>query len=217
CATTAGASAQRLLHEWRSDPIPPDTWFGYRHSVRSVGDIDRDGVADVLVGEGQAGQGSTRPPGRLRAYSGRTGTHLYTVSGDPNRVGFGSTFEPLFDLDGDGVADFAAWNATPSRYAWIACSGRDGSTIRLWFDTQSVCRAPDVDGDGVGDVIVVDPEWPNAGSPAGRAEGRSGRTDALIHAFTGQSEFEPIWKAVWLGDADGDGRDDLCFVHVGVG
>src|SRR5690606_24504827 len=159
CATTAGASAQRLLHEWRSDPIPPDTWFGYRHSVRSVGDIDRDGVADVLVGEGQAGQGSTRPPGRLRAYSGRTGTHLYTVSGDPNRVGFGSTFEPLFDLDGDGVADFAAWNSTPSRYAWIGCSGRDGSTIRLWFDTQSVCRAPDVDGDGVGEVILVDPEW----------------------------------------------------------
>ncbi|MCB9914855.1 MAG: FG-GAP repeat protein [Planctomycetes bacterium] len=74
-------------------------WFGY--SLLALGDVNADGVPDVLVGQPNDSEGS-----RVAAFSGSDGKQLWVAVSELGSS-FGESMTMLSDLDEDGVADVA--------------------------------------------------------------------------------------------------------------
>jgi FG-GAP repeat protein/VCBS repeat protein len=188
------------------------------HSVRAAGDLDGDGIGDVLAG----GRGSGATPGAARIYSGASGTLLRTLQVGAATDGFGYAVDGLGDVDGDGVPDLAVGapfedtaGADAGRVRVL--SGADGSTLRT-FDGESamdnfgtaVGALADVNGDGVAELIVG---AANAGpSAGGRAYVYDVAAGVLLHApllpDASAAEFGQFFVAD-VGTVDADGVADL--------
>lgn len=129
-------------------PIQPDLEF-YRNplSVARLGDLDGDGADEWVAGGFDAtGNGAI-------VFSGRTGAiHLRALSTRLDAIG--TTVRGTGDLDGDGVPDLM----TASNFGGtvVAFSGRTGSELRAWLHESGAfgIATPDVDRDGVCDVLV---------------------------------------------------------------
>ncbi len=201
-------------------------FFGF--SVAAVGDLNHDGVPDVLVGVPHHSNFDADHinAGEAFVFSGADHSILFTLN-DPNEEEgnrFGYAVAGLGDVNGDGVPDMVvrvpkenASDVLPDVGTAYIFSGADGSLIRrLDPPTQdlsgrfgsAVANAGDVDHDGVNDVII--------GAPgASKAYVFSGATGALI--FTLASPAPPnanklpsFGYAVAGGqDLDGDGTPDF--------
>lgn len=200
-----------ILYSWTGDA--PDDNFG--SAVAGGGDLDADGVSDLVVG---ATQYWTGQPGYARFFSGADGSVIRTLAGDGANDAFGSSTSIVGDLDGDGFDDVligaSQWFLTAPGYARVY-SGWDGSV--LWSATglangdafgQSSSRAGDVDGDAVPDFIVG--SYPSTTKGAGYAQVFSGSSGALLYTFAGDQEQDSFGFSVsGAGDLQGDGFADL--------
>lgn len=149
---------------------------------------------------------------------------IHTLVGEAAGDQFGWVARNMGDLDGDGVADFAA--TSPTSNAAGAGAGRvyvysSRAGTLLWrFDGRtgeaagtSVGRAGDVDQDGVPDVIVG---APGSTGMAGRAYVLAGRGGRVIRELSaGESGDRFGQKSGGVGDFDGDGRPDLLVGAMG--
>src|SRR5687767_13908949 len=92
----------RVIHEWRGEAAGD----GVGWIARPVGDVDGDGVPEVVVSApGNPPFGAGR--GKVYVYAGRTGALLWKREGEPNaRLGIG--LEGAGDVDGDGAPDVVA-------------------------------------------------------------------------------------------------------------
>ena len=143
-----------LIYSW--DGPGPGVVFG--QSVADAGDVDGDGVHDIIVGA----RGGSTVAGHAYIYSGRTGQLLRTLSGLPVEL-FGFAVAGPGDLDGDGHADVAvSAPTTGAGVGYVAVfSGADGHQMfRVNADTAggrfgtALAPAGDINHDGVGDLIV---------------------------------------------------------------
>ena len=154
--------------------------FGY--SVAGAGDVDRDGVADVIVGavnEEPGAQGGCRPgpcpinAGRAYVFSGRDGNVLLQLL-SPNqeeRGEFGISVASAGDVNQDGSADVIVGakqedpgtSPVDAGRAYVF-SGRDGSLLAEIVSPNEVAQAQfgssvagagDVDQDGFPDLLVA--------------------------------------------------------------
>jgi hypothetical protein len=96
-----GAVLRTILH-------PPGE-RGFGTTVAAGGDIDGDGIPDVLVGSPNV----PLPPasyirGKVFAYSGRDGSLLHELRNADTLSSFGEVLAGIGDLDADGFADIAA-------------------------------------------------------------------------------------------------------------
>ena len=152
-------------------------------SVSSGGDLDGDGLHDVVAGTG--GNAFSNPM-YVRAWSAADATELWTFSG----VGTGPmVVDTLEDLDGDDCADVLVGSSRDAS-VWVL-SGRTGAILfTLVGDDQfgdAVAAVGDVDGDGREDFLVGN--W-LAGPPAtGKAHLYSGRPEPFtdLHGGLGGS------------------------------
>jgi hypothetical protein len=168
-----------LLLELTDPNAEPYGWLGY--DIASAGDIDQDGVPDVLAGAPHQGPG-TEQIGRAYVFSGQSGSVLFEFVSPYEPEGrFGWSVASAGDVNQDAFPDVlvGADNETPPNgpleagRAYIF-SGQDGS---LLFEAvspneeqggslgDSVAGAGDVNQDGVPDVIVGAP----GEDPGGRA------------------------------------------------
>lgn len=196
---------------------PEFTGGRFGHSMADAGDVNNDGVNDIVVGANTSGSG-----GRVFVFSGATGEQLRVFNAEGTGHNFGFGVGGAGDVNQDGFDDVLveAPNASPAGFdsgrAYIF-SGIDGSLIRT-FDGESngnlfgngAAGTGDVDGDGIGDQIVG---APGAGTD-GKAYVFSGVDGSLIFdtfAEPGGRSYGTFFVA-GAGDVNNDGTLD---VYVG--
>ncbi|HVS17577.1 MAG TPA: integrin alpha [Planctomycetota bacterium] len=189
-------------------------------SLATPGDLDGDGIADVVVGV-PFDPVDTVQKGSVQARRGSDGGLIYTLYGDAALDHAGWSLAALGDLDFDGRGDFAY--GLPDSDLWTldaglvrVASGATGATLREFYGSavgesygHAVAGAGDVNGDGVPDVLVGAYRAAALGPVTGRAEVRSGATGGLIRSHAGTSAGDRFGIALCgLSDVDGDGRSD---------
>jgi hypothetical protein len=210
----AFAPSVKVIREW--DGESANDQFGW--IARSVGDVDGDGVSDVVTSAPTRGSAAA-PAGKVYLYSTRTGRLLWSHDGKPgDQLGLG--VEGAGDANHDGIPDVVA--SAPGAHAAYIYSGRDGAVLQTFTapDTNEafgihVAAAGDVDGDGYADVIVGSPDNRPNGGP-GHAYIYSGKTGALLQTLAGERGGDAFGSAV-AGSIDAQHRVTLIVGAPGAG
>lgn len=215
CARLLSGKDGSILREYIGET--PHDEFGA--SVAGAGDVDRDGVADFLIGSpGIARKGYAI--GRAALYSGRTLETLRLWGGESGEDRFGGLVAGLGDVDGDGFADVAvsALQVLGPRPGYVRIySGIDGLMIGRYggkdpgdaFGT-SIASLGDVDGDGAGELAIGAYLASQHAAGAGSVQVISidhGRVRYTLHGETAGEQFGAALAT--LADLDGDGAKEL--------
>jgi hypothetical protein len=166
-------------------------------AVSRAGDVNNDGVADMIVGAPYSNDSS----GSAQVFSGIDGSILYTFNGDSPYEYFGTSVSAAGDVNNDGFADMIVGASSSAE----VFSGVDGSVLYT-FNGNSFSGAGDVNNDGFADIIV--------GTPYDRSSGRaqifSGVDGSLLYTFTGDSAYDEFGRSVsGAGDVNNDGFADM--------
>jgi hypothetical protein len=193
-----------VIREW--DGESANDQFGW--IARNLGDVDGDGVPDVVTSAPTKDIGADKAAGRVYVYSTKSGKLLWSADGHAGDQ-LGTGVESAGDTNGDGIPDVIA-SAPGGGHAHVY-SGRDGRVL-LTLTAEDKADAfgrhaagvGDVNGDGFADVIVGAPGNNAGGKGAGRAYLYSGKTGGLLLTLTGERPGDAFGSAV-AGAADGKG------------
>ncbi|MEM7204638.1 MAG: integrin alpha [Planctomycetota bacterium] len=204
---------QRSVHDFAATAAGES--FG--QSVGVLADANDDGRVDYVIGAPDAAFGG---PGAGRVYvrSGADGTVLRVVDGAAGTA-LGSAVAGVGDVDGDGLADFAAGAplaspAGPASGTVFVYSGADGRVLHQLAGSAAgdrlgtaVAAAGDANRDGFADVVGG---APGAAGGAGRVLVFSGRDGTVLQQRTGPLGGDALGEAVAGGrDLNGDGADEF--------
>lgn len=201
--------------------------FGW--SSAPAGDVDADGVVDLVGGGPQDGEGGAFA-GSVSVFSGATGMRIHHWVGLAAEDWFGHAVDGAGDVNGDGYDDILVGaiqseltgQATGAGYVQVR-SGKDGALLyqlagddlldQFGFVVRGV---GDVTGDGHGDFLVGAPRAVSLGlAPTGRpgyARLYSGHDGALMYTFAGSSADDQFGVGLdILEDLDGDGIPEFLF------
>jgi hypothetical protein len=207
-------------------------------SVAGAGDVNGDGLTDLIVGAPDASIGSGNRDGRAYVVFGKTGgaaTDLtdiaagrggFVINGRTNLDGTGWSVSGAGDVNGDGLADliigvdtFLGIDTTAVDLSAVAAGSGGGFVIdgrAVDADaTRSVSGAGDVNGDGLSDLIV--------GGYIGRGSsfvvfGKTSTTAVDLgdvaagsggFVINGSNARPPSHRVANAGDVNGDGFSDL--------
>jgi len=205
---------------------------GFGNAVGTAGDVNRDGISDVIVGAsnfngGQPGEG--RASVYLGSTTGLRATAIWSAEGNQDNAYFGSSVGTAGDVNGDGYSDvivgapYFTNGESEEGKAFVYRGGGIGVLVEIWTTEgnlanahfgRSVGTAGDVNGDGFSDVVVgaerySAPEFQEGrafvyhGSAAGLSIGSGWEADAnQDSAFFG-------FSVGTAGDVNGDGFSDV--------
>lgn len=197
----------------------------YGWSVACPGDLDGDGLADLLVGAPDEAKSS----GHVHVLRGRpdgTFAEWYVISG-PTQGQFGARVAGLGDLDGDGRPEFAV--SAPNEntggagagavYLYRAADGPGARpagrlTGRLALEAfgSSIASAGDVNGDGRPDFLVGSvsnsERAPGAGAAYLYLGGPRLPTEPAVRMIGTVAQAQFGASVAGVGDVNGDGVDD---------
>ena len=194
---------------------------GLGFDVTGPGDVDGDGVPDVLA----TAPHPSATGGRAYVFSGADGSVIHAIDGLADSF-FGRSATGMGDLDGDGHADFAI--ATLGLYdTYIqhvtVYSGLDASELFTVPVSPGASNpghrlaAGDVTGDGIADLLVASRTLANGqDANAGAVNGWSGADGTWLFEIRGEGWADSFGSGLaFLGDVNGDGRGDFAAAASG--
>ena len=218
-AAEAATQVQRDLPPAKTYTSPHAEPGGqFADQMSAVGDLNGDGITDVVAGAHGEQVGTAENAGRTYVLSGADGTVLYTLSPTPVRPNryFGYSVAGVGDTNGDGTPDLVVGSGGDSTLVGRAylVDGAQG-TIRHTLhspnpdstDRGLFGRYPagvgDVTGDGTADVVIGE-------FGADRAYLYSGADASLVHTLRSSSPVHDHFGVVAkTGDTNDDGIPDF--------
>lgn len=188
-------------------------------AVNDAGDLNGDGVSDIVVGASGNGRGSH---GFVRTYSGATGTYPWQASGVDANGAYGLAVASAGDINQDGRSDVIveAPLSRDRRGLIHVVSGLDGSVLFEFSPPSSnaalnrtlgfsVGGGADLNGDGHPDFFGGAPRHYVQPIGAGKLFVFNGATLTLLHEFSGLQNSGYGRSAGVVGDIDADGYPEI--------
>ena len=221
----------RIIRELSSPTAVEGGAFG--KSVAGIGDVNRDGFADILVGaHNETPPDGPAHGGMVHLFSGKDGIVLRSLqSVDPYSGSFGHSLANVGDIDSDGVSDIligdpgrdVVFPSLPNTGAAYLYGGADGSLLFSFTSPAAVAQgrfgnavaaAGDVNNDGIPDIIIgaKDERDSISNLETGKAYIFSGADGSLLYSLqppagAGGSNFGISVSA--LADIDFDGHAEV--------
>lgn len=208
----SGAGGE-LLFEWSDIGSSP-----LGRLVQPLGDVNGDGLPELAIPRERLGD-----PRRIEVWSTGTWTLLYTIlpPSSGSAQAFGAYLGRIQDLTGDGVDELATCDVPFGTFgqgfrAWVF-DGVDGSLVHEFGpelgDFGVALGSPgDLDGDGLGEVMIGAPDMPDGIEVPGAVFVYRGSDGSLLRVHDRSTlvlRNEGFGAALaFPGDVEGDGVPD---------
>ncbi|MFO0983556.1 MAG: integrin alpha [Planctomycetota bacterium] len=185
----------------------------------AVPDLNGDGTDEFLAGAPGFDDGPSIGAGLVRMYSGANGSQMAERRGEQSGDNFGATIVLDADRTGDGKGEYLVGAPPADRnslsnvgvvylltaYGLSILTAIEGSEANAYLGT-SLCELGDIDGDGVADFALGEPDVSNG---TGALQVYSGLLRTLAYRLEASASGDAFAFAVTdLGDVDRDGYVD---------